>query len=457
MKRSVQKAIAFFLLLALMLAAAGCGEPQKEAPPEETPEPTPHVHLWDGGVCAACGEICAHQWRVGLCTICGAYCEHQWQDGVCAVCGLQCPHVWKDGACAICGEPCEHLWSEGVCARCGAACPHERHDAETLLCGDCGKRAPHEYLNGVCERCGAKPVFVKNVKLFPAEAAADTEHRGTVERYHFPLYEGEILPGARGTKTVEERRMRDMVVYTPYGYDESRRYDVLILTPGAGHSAHQWMEKGNVLTANIGRIMGRELLDAMIDGGFIEPLIVVEVEYYLRGEPEDVAVEYGIDLRERVLPFLAEHYATYASLDENGCLIPAPEHFAIEGASFGAMILWQLLPNYTDLFSYWGMLSGAFKHEEELAERINSGVEGTDAIRYLYTGDGKDAIGMSAYKHRIEQLDERCPCIEQGGNLCFIVVQNAAHNYAGWDVGLYNSLQLFFHSRWEPASTETGA
>ncbi len=469
------------LLAAILLLSAGCGlSPTPETGPAPT-EPAPHEHVWDGGVCAVCGAECVHHWRVGVCTVCGLRCahewrdgicrictlrcEHDWQDGVCAICGkicehrwrdgvciwcgLRCEHDWQDGVCAICGLGCEHDWQEGVCGVCGLVCPHGSHDAQSRVCALCGLVVPHEYLNGVCTLCGEGPVFVTRLKDFPPEAVAPTEEHGTLECFHFPLEEGEILPGARGTKTREERRMRDMVIYTPFGYDPEKQYNVLILAPGAGHSAHQWMEKANRLSGELGRFKGCDLLDSWIAGGWIEPLIVVEVEYYLKGTPAEIALTYGRDLRERVLPFLAENYGTYASVNENGELIPAPEHFAVEGCSYGAMILWQMLPDNMDLYAYWGMLSGGYRNEgeAELIERIDAGGSGEHPIHYLYAGDGKLARGWSAYMHRIERLDRDCSCLRSGVNLSFLAVEKTTHNYSAWDTGLFNSLQMFFRSR----------
>ena len=439
--------LAAALLLALSVLASGCAAPG-QAPP--APAPTEHAHLWQDGECAVCGAVCPHEWRDGTCAICGAPCPHEWREGVCALCGAVCPHEWQDGVCAVCGAVCPHEWQDGVCAICGAPCPHPQHGQEDLLCADCALTAPHSYLNGVCSRCGARPHFFTKLSEIPETLAIAASFHGTTETYHYPLESGEILPGPHGTYLPEERRQRDMVVYTPPGYDPAGRYDVVILSPGAGHNAHYWMERANRLGSTVGRIKGCELLDRLIEQGLIEPAIFVTVEYYLLGQPAEIAVSYGRDLRERVLPFLAAHYATYASVDEKGALIAAPEHFAFVGASFGAMIGWQLLADNTDLFSYWGLLSGAFKHEEEMIDLLDRGVEEDRPIHWLYAGDGREAQGWTPYLHKVEALGESCSCLEMDKNLSFVAVAKTSHNFSAWDIGLINSLQVFFRSRFEP-------
>ena len=36
-------------------------------------------------------------------------------------------------------------WENGVCAACGERCAHPAHDAETRLCSVCGEAVPHSY------------------------------------------------------------------------------------------------------------------------------------------------------------------------------------------------------------------------------------------------------------------------------------------------------------------------
>ena len=449
--KKLRRAFAAALLLAVLLLAAGCGEAAlSEA--RSTPEPTPHVHRWRGGACAECGAVCAHEWRLGVCTLCGKVCRHEWRDGVCSLCGLVCTHKWKDGVCRSCGTVCAHEWREGVCAVCGLVCTHESHDPEDLVCAACGLKAAHSYRNGVCTRCGAVPSFWGSLQDVPASLKVEAQEHGTMESYHFPLVEWEILPGPHATVFVEDRRKRDMVVYTPPGYDPEERYNVVILSPGAGHSAHYWLERPNRLGTEVGRIKGCELLDRLIENGIIEPAIFVTVEYYLYGAPAEIAVGYGRDLRERVLPFLAANYGTWASVGEQGELIPAPEHFAFVGASFGAMIGWELLAGNTDLFSYWGFLSGAFKTEEGMASQLNDRPDDAYPIHWLYAGDGADAQGWRPYMHKTEYLDKHCGALKLGENFCFVAVEQTSHNFSAWDIGLINSLQVFFRSRFDPAA-----
>ena len=448
--RKGRTALLAALLAAVLLLAAGCASSPKSGG-ADAPETTPHVHQWRDGVCRVCGAVCEHDWQQGVCRVCGKVCAHEWEESVCLHCGKVCTHKWHDGVCRVCGKVCAHDWQQGVCTVCGKVCAHERHNGESLVCACCGMAVSHEYVNAVCTRCGGSPVFIDWIKDVPRSLMTPATEHGTTETYHYPLNEGAIEPGAHATGTVAERKQRDMVVYTPYGYDPETPYNVVIVSPGAGHNAHFWLEWTNLFGTVFGRLEGRELLDRLIEQGLIEPVIVVVVEYYHQGTPEMISVPYGKDLRERVLPFLAEHYATYASVDENGDFVAAPEHFAYVGASFGSMIGWQLLPYNTDLFSYWGLLSGAYTQDEEMPGRFNDNIGDEHPILWLYAGDGAKAQGWMAYQHRVENMDENCACLEMGSNLSFVAVRDTEHDYAAWNTGLINCLQIFFHNRFVPS------
>ena len=427
--RKLMRASLSVLLALLTLFTAACGAAEEPAPAETPQEPAP----------TEAPPTPAHEWKNGVCTRCGALCEHSWEDGVCAVCGTVCRHRLEDGVCAI----------------CGFGCTHAAHDPDTGICLRCGRKAEHSFINGVCARCGEKPRFIEELKGVPAALAAPAYAHGRTETFHYPLNEGEIVPGPHGIIFKEDLRMRDMVVYLPAGYDPGKQYDVLILVPGAGHNVHYWMERIHRLNSTVGRLSGAELLDRMIETGQIPPTIVAAVEYYLSGTPEEIAIPFERDLRERVLPFLAARYSTYASVDENGAFIPAPEHFGYIAASFGAMIGWQMIPTATDLFAYWSLLSGAFQNDEELTERINRGVRADRPIHWLYAGDGRLAQGWGSYAHRIEALSVNCDRLDLGSNLSFLAADKTSHNLPAWDVGLINSLKVFFRSRFDPSLLET--
>lgn len=420
------------LLLALLLCAA-CGaaeESEPEPTPAPTPAPTPCAHVFFGGKCIKCGLPCEHDWHEGRCTICGLYHrEHEWEEGVCTVCGLAC----------------EHEWEEGVCTVCGFVCRHEDHDRKTLICKDCGLEAHHHYINGVCA-CGEKPTYIMDLKQYPEEVLSNTDDPGELTSYLYDRRSYEVHPGSRR----ETKYDRGFVVYTPCGYDPAQRYNVVLLCPGVNQNCHTWLEKSIAFNATYHHFTGKALIDGMIAHGYCEPTIFVSVEYYQNGAASKIAGEFELELREAILPYVVEHYSTYASLDESGHVIPAREHFAFAAVSFGSIMTWDLMPRCSDLFSYWGCYAGNFTDKETMAERLDATAAAGYPENFVYTGIGLLEEGWNTLEKYTDQLEAESSSLEYGKNIVFHKIANAIHWYSCWFIHLHNSMQVFFYNTYEP-------
>lgn len=77
------------------------------------------THVWNNGVCTACGTGCNHTWGNGRCTTCGYGCTHTYVNGICSGCSIKCTHSWNAGTCSTCGLECAHSYSSGICTVCG--------------------------------------------------------------------------------------------------------------------------------------------------------------------------------------------------------------------------------------------------------------------------------------------------------------------------------------------------
>ena len=250
---------------------------------------------WEDGKCTVCGLPCSHEWKDSVCTVCGVTCEHpNFTDGVCDVCGFRCPdHRYENGVCPTGGHRCEHEWEDGVCSKCGMVCGHENHDKHSRICPVCGSTVCHHYVYGVCA-CGAKPEIYD--AWLPAEYYEACDHPGTVERisYTQPLL-------AYGGVEVQ----KNMNVYLPYGYDDSRQYDVLILIHGGWDDENSWM------TAEYDdygfTIVLKNIYDNMIERKLCEPMIIVcPTTYNEEGYEMDSGYEgFAQELRETVFPYVA--------------------------------------------------------------------------------------------------------------------------------------------------------
>jgi len=339
---------------------------------------------------------------------------------------------------------CVHSWSEGVCSLCDEACPHAEHNAESLLCTSCGQRQRHHYTNCLCS-CGAEPQFVTSREEISSGFFPETDQHGSLECFFFSKDDLQPAPGNRS-----QYSDREFVVYTPYGYNPEKQYDVLLLSHGAGNFCHYWLERAHGISAAYPHITGAELLDRMIAAEMIEPLIVVSTEYRNNGTPAEIAEPYGLELRNCILPFIARNYGTYASFDEQGRLLVQREHFAFAAGSFGSMIIWEgLMEQCGDLFSYWGCYSGNLTTAGEMAEMFSRMQKDGTSPNFVYNGGGAGEIIASADDSRFREA-AACSNLELGKNACSLYVENKGHGYGCWYICLYNSLQVFFLNEYVP-------
>lgn len=91
----------------------------------------------------------------------------------------------------------------------------------------------------------------------------EAEERGSVVRIDYDTRDYAEGSGATRTNTA--------YVYLPYGYDESRRYNILYFVHGHYSTAASTFEDGDGVV--------RKLLDQMIAHGDIDPMIVVTPSY----------------------------------------------------------------------------------------------------------------------------------------------------------------------------------
>ena len=412
------------LLLSLLLLLSGCTirrgpqpAPGRSGPisvqddPEPTLEPTP----------------CPHD-RFSL--------------GVCTDCGYACPHAeWEEGRCVLCGEFCTHRWEEGVCAVCGEVCPHGRHDADSCLCTECGVFVRHHYFNSVCSLCGGEPEF--SDRDIPEELRVPCEQKGTLEHvtYRTHNYPAEAWG-------VMDEYDKSMTVYLPYGYDPAKQYDVIVIMHGMGYMSEYWMDTEQEYSHEGERINTVDVLDNMIARGLCPPVIVAAPTFYrdsvVLGEYLSGSA-FAPELRNDVIPYLVEHYATYAAEPTSEAVAAAREHFAYVGLSMGSIIGFQsALTLCLDLFGYYGCFSGFSTYPANILSVIDTEEFADYPIYYLYNNAGAWDIALNDHRYFYNDLIARSDRFVEGENTCFVQVKDYGHEFRTWIVGLYDCLGVFF-------------
>ncbi|EDY82258.1 Putative esterase family [Verrucomicrobiia bacterium DG1235] len=194
----------------------------------------------------------------------------------------------------------------------------------------------------------------------PAYYDAKNVPHGTIARH---IYHSDVTDGER-----------DLYVYTPPGYDSSKKYPVLYLMGGSGELPHNWIYDGR---ANF-------ILDNLYAEGKAKPMIMVipNNQVIHRNHPEHRQLSFGIlerELRQHVIPLVDSTYST----------IQAPNGRALSGLSMGGRHTMIVGLNSLDLFGSFGILSAGMTDAEEVLANFINDPQANQKVDYLFIGQGK--------------------------------------------------------------------
>lgn len=232
-------------------------------------------------------------------------------------------------------------------------------------------------------------------------------------------------------------------VYLPYGYDESKRYNIFYLMHGGG-------ENENTLFYNDDTQI-QHMFDHMIMNGEMEPMIVVTPTFN-----KTEAGNFYDELRRSVIPFVEGKYSTYANMDTSAESIAASRmHRAYGGFSMGAVSTWAVMQNCLDIVGYFMPLSGdhwqgnsSYDKAKSITDAIDrSGLKKNQYFVFAATGD--DDIAYPNIGPQIEEMKKMSQFTYTSdfsqGNLYFLVASGKTHWWGYVRHYVYDALPYFFH------------
>ena len=254
------------------------------------------------------------------------------------------------------------------------------------------------------------------------------------ENYLDPISEAgkitkETYSGIRGTKSLN--------VYTPYGYDPSKKYNIFYLMHGG--SEH---ENSALIDSKVGNI-----LDHMIKNGELEPLIVVAPTFNGSGSSAENFYE---EFRASVVPFVEGKYSTYANSTSEADLKASRMHRAFGGFSMGGGTTWKVANNCMDIVGYFMPLSGHnWDGVSGLTKEIDKlGFTPRDYFIFACTGSEDIAHGnmvpqMNAMKSDTKHFVYTSDFSK--GNFYFLDAPGKTHWWGVVRWYVYDALPYFFH------------
>jgi len=286
------------------------------------------------------------------------------------------------------------------------------------------------------------------------------EQAGTVTEEHYTTYayDEQGNPGEAMDAT--------LYVYTPYGYDPSRQYNILYLLHGGGENEGYWFgmkeyAEGGEKYSKAQRKYTTSVLDNMIANGVCGDVIVVTPTFYNSFNATQDLSRFRYEMKNDIIPAVEAKYSTYAQGDvtpEN--LIASRDHRAYAGLSMGSMTGFQAIWGgcidyfgYIGNFSAWAVAGDEAEVKEYAQVLLKAKTEdfADYPIRYWYNGTGtKDMAREGHVIGYAEMLEKGGDLFREGedyanGDNCIMVdLPGMGHAYNAWIIDLYNVLSVFF-------------
>ncbi len=239
----------------------------------------------------------------------------------------------------------------------------------------------------------------------PAYYDAKNVPHGNVTRH---IYHSDVTQGER-----------ELYVYTPPGYDSSKKYPVLYLLGGSGELPSNWVYDGR---ANL-------IMDNLLAEEKAKPMIIAipNNQVIHRNHPKHSELTFDIfekELRNHVIPLVDENYST----------IQSPNGRAISGLSMGGRHSMFVGFRSLDLFANFGILSAGDTTAETTISQFLNDPEINNKVDYLFVGQGtKEAEGF--FNARVQGLIDALKNHEIEHE--YYVGGNGGHDWSTWRHLLY--------------------
>ena len=246
---------------------------------------------------------------------------------------------------------------------------------------------------------------------------------------------------------------KNALVYVPYGYDPedtATRYNVLYLMHGHGGGYTTYF-RGAGSFSNM-----QFVLDAMIEKGHIEPLLVVTPTYAVPGKDEYwCAANYWYELNNYLIPAFESAYNTYAEDVTPEGIHASRTHRAYSGFSMGAVTAWAVFDNSLDQVAYFMPCCGASSWGGDgkmAALSLAASVEKAGYTKddfFIYAGCGGEGdvayAGMNAQIDAMRELTDTFVFCEnfRDGNLYYTQCRGG-HSTLSVELIMYAGLPSFF-------------
>ncbi len=288
----------------------------------------------------------------------------------------------------------------------------------------------------------------KEIKEIPREYYIKSTKEGRLEEFYYDTYESKTYNDK--SKKITKRA----IVYTPFGYDEEKEYDIIYLMHGG------WSNETTILGTPSNPSTFKNVIDNAIEKGEIRPIIIVCPTYNNESNNDSsdytlayytLTVNYHNELENDLIPSVESKYHTYAKSSTHEGIVFSRNHRAFGGFSMGSVTTWHTFVNNLDSFRYFITSSGA----------IDADIIDTSVAKQVYTKDdffivsftGTEDFAESGFTNLIDNLINKksnnfvSGTNENEGNLYFRVNEGYSHDGTSQMTYMYNGILSFYNNK----------
>ncbi len=258
----------------------------------------------------------------------------------------------------------------------------------------------------------------EDIVSVPAEYLKSCQYKGTIEE----ITVSENTISENDVEIIEERYI---YVYLPYGYDETKQYDIVYHQCGLKSTTNELM--AGTSFANI--------LDNLIAKGNIEPVIFVVIPDMAYGQTKSFK-KHMLEIMELV----ESNYSTYACFDiSEESLIASSSHRLIGGFSQGAFATWDIMAKNNKYADYYAPISPFYAKNWNYEYQIIKASKASNRIRVFNT-IGECECEPNYRFDGIEQLYALQSVMEDNG------IENRSYIIKDADHSQFNCMTAYYYA-----------
>ena len=284
--------------------------------------------------------------------------------------------------------------------------------------------------------------FPAELTEIPTEYFRPAERQGKLRDLYYDTYESFSYKSKM--QTIEKHA----VVYLPYDYDETKKYNVVYLMHGG------WSNENSTLGTPSSPSGFKNVIDNAIGNGVFAPLIVVCPTYNNTSGQDSADFSLALRLTRNfhnelindLIPAAESTFSTYAEGTSESELKAARDHRAFGGFSMGSVTTWRTFEYVLDYFRYFIPMSCGTSLDDEEIWRAADGrnqndyfvmmMVGTSDFSYSYdTARVQNMLSSGYFTEQTENTD---------GNFIFRVKNGYSHNGTAANEYTYNALSYLW-------------